>query len=141
MEPLTLFMGVIAVAVLTIAVAQVATLWYGMRVMRRVDQLADRVEKDIQPVIDRVNAVSGDITRATSLAVAQIERADQLFARFAVRADRLMAVGQDAVFEPVRRSAALIQALRAALEMLRTTPRDAPAKQAEDDEQEALFIG
>ena len=141
MEPLTLFMRVIAVAVLTIAVAQVATLWYGMRVMRRVDQLADRVEKDIQPVIDRVNAVSGDITRATSLAVAQIERADQLFARFAVRADRLMAVGQDAVFEPVRRSAALIQALRAALEMLRTTPRDAPAKQAEDDEQEALFIG
>ena len=141
MELPTLFMGVITFAVLTIAVAQVATLWYGLRVMRRLDQLANRVEKDIQPVIDRVNAVSGDVTRATSLAIAQIERADQLFARFAVRADQLMAVGQDAVIEPVRRSAALIQALRAALEALRTTPRDAPSKQAADDEQEALFIG
>ena len=141
MELPTLFMGVITFAVLTIAVAQVATLWYGLRVMRRLDQLANRVEKDIQPVIDRVNAVSGDVTRATSLAIAQIERADQLFARFAVRADQLMAVGQDAVLEPVRRSAALIQALRAALEALRTTPRDAPSKQAADDEQEALFIG
>ena len=137
----TLFMGVIAVAVLAIAVTQVATLWYGWRVMRRLDELADRVEKDIQPVVDRVNAVSGDVTRATSLAVAQIERADQLFARFAVRAERLMAVGQDAVIEPVRRGAALIQALRAALETLGTTPRDAPAKQSADDEQEALFIG
>ena len=141
MELPTLFMGVITFAVLTIAVAQVATLWYGLRVMRRLDQLANRVEKDIQPVIDRVNAVSGDVTRATSLAIAQIERADQLFARFAMRADQLMAVGQDAVLEPVRRSAALIQALRAALEALRTTPRDAPSKQAADDEQEALFIG
>ena len=141
MELPTLFMGVITFAVLTIAVAQVATLWYGLRVMRRLDQIANRVEKDIQPALDRINAVSGDVTRATSLAVAQIERADQLFARFAVRAERLMAVGQDAVIEPVRRSAALIQALRAALEMLRTTPRDASAKQAADDEQEALFIG
>ncbi len=141
MELPTLFMGVITFAVLTIAVAQVATLWYGLRVMRRLDQIANRVEKDIQPALDRINAVSGDVTRATSLAVAQIERADQLFARFAVRAERLMAVGQDAVIEPVRRSAALIQALRAALEMLRTTPRDAPAKSAADDEQEALFIG
>ena len=141
MELPTLFMGVIAVAVLAIAMAQVVTLWLGLRVMRRADQIARRLEKDIQPVIDRVNTVSGDITRATSLAVAQIERADQLSARFAVRADRLMAVGQDAVVEPMRRSAALIQALRAALEALRATPRNARAKSAADDEQEALFIG
>ena len=138
----TLFMGVIAGAVLAIAMAQVLTLWIGLRVMRRVDQVAHRLEKDIQPVIDRVNTVSGDITRATSLAVAQIERADQLFARFAVRADRLMAVGQDAVVEPMRRSAALIQGLRAALEVLRVTPpRNARPKSAADDGQEALFIG
>ena len=141
MELPTLFMGVIAAAVVVLAVVQVATLWYGVRVIRRLDQIADRVENDIQPVIDRVNAVSGDVTRVTSLAVAQIERADQLFARFAVRAERLMTVGQDAVIEPVRRSAALIQALRAALETLRTSPREAPAKPAADDEQEALFIG
>ena len=141
MELPTLFMGVIAGAVLAIAMAQILTLWIGLRVMRRVDQVAHRLEKDIQPVIDRVNTVSGDITRATSLAVAQIERADQLFARFAVRADQLMAVGQDAVVEPMRRSAALIQGLRAALEVLRVTPRNARPKSAADDGQEALFIG
>ena len=65
MELPTLFMGMIAIAVLAIAVAQIATLWFGLRVMRRLDQIADRVEKDIQPALDRVNAVSGDVTRAT----------------------------------------------------------------------------
>ncbi|MYI76075.1 MAG: hypothetical protein F4057_12510 [Acidobacteria bacterium] len=141
MELSTLFMGVIAVAVLALAVTQVATLLYGLRVVRRLDRMADQVEKDIMPVIDRVNAISGDITRATSLAVAQIERADQLFARFAVRAERLMTVGEDAVMEPVRRSAAIIQALRAALESLRRNPGKAAEKAPADEEQEALFIG
>lgn len=141
MELSTLFMGVIAVAVAAMAVVQVGTLLYGLRVVRRLDRMADQVEKEIMPVIDRVNAVSGDITRATSLAVAQIERADQLFARFAVRAERLMSVGQDAVIEPVRRSAALIHALRAALEALRAPARQPSGKASADEEQEALFIG
>ena len=141
MELSTLFMGVIAVAVLAMAVAQVATIMYGLRIVRRLDRMADQVEKEILPVIDRVNTVSGDITRATSLAVAQIERADQLFARFAVRAERLMTVGQDAVIEPVRRSAALIQALRAVLESLRGNAGKPPEKTPADEEQDALFIG
>ena len=141
MELSTLFMGVIAVSVLALAVMQVATLLYGLRVVRRLDRMADQVQKEILPVIDRVNAVSGDITRATSLAVAQIERADQLFARFAVRAERLMSVGQDAVIEPVRRSAALVQALRAVLESLRGNAGKTPEKTPADEEQEALFIG
>ena len=141
MELSTLFMGVIAVAVLALAVTQVATLLYGLRVVRRLDRMADQVQKEILPVIDRVNAVSGDITRATSLAVAQIERADQLFARFAVRAERLMSVGQDAVIEPVRRSAALVHALRAVLESLRGSAGKPSEKTPADEEQEALFIG
>ena len=141
MELSTLFMGVIAVSVLVIAIAQIATLAFGLRAVRRLDRLADQVEQEVLPVIDRVNAVSGDISRATSLAVAQIERADQLFARFAVRAERLMAMGQDAVLEPVRRSAAIIQALRAALDTLRPGSKETAGKAPADDEQEALFIG
>ena len=141
MELSTLFMGVIAVALLAMAVTQVVTLVAGLRVVRRMDRLADQVEKDILPVIERVNAVSGDITRATSLAVAQIERADQLFARFAVRAEQLMTVGQGAVIEPVRRGAAIIQALRTALESLRAGQDKPAGKAPADEEQEALFIG
>ena len=141
MELSTLFMGVIALAVAALATAQVVTLLYGLRLVRRLDRLADQVEKEILPVVDSFNAVSGDVTRATALLVAQIERADELFARFAVRAERLMAVGQDAVIEPVRRSAALIQALRAALETLRTPSSGSPGKASADEEQEALFIG
>ena len=141
MELSTLFMGVIAVAVLAIAIVQVATLVYGLRIVRRLDRIAEQVEKEILPAIDSFNAVSGDITRATSLAVAQIERADQLFARFAVRAERLMTMGQDAFVEPVRRGAAVLQALRAALEALRGNTRKPAGKASADEEQEALFIG
>ena len=141
MELPTLLLGVIAGAVLLLAVVQVVTLLYGLRVVRRVDRMAAQVEQEILPVIDRVNSVSSDITRATSLAVAQIERADQLFARFAVRAERLMTVGEGAVVDPVRRIAALLQGLRAALESLRGGARKPAGKDSADEDQEALFIG
>ena len=141
MDVSTLLLGVIAVAVAAMAVVQVATLWYGMRLVRRLDRVATQVERDILPAVERFNEVSGDVARATSLAVAQIERADELFARFAGRADRLLAVGQDAIFEPIRRSAALLQALRTVLDTLRGGTSRRSAKSSAADDQEALFIG
>ena len=141
MDLSTLLLGVIAISVLAMAVVQVLTVWYGMRIVRRLDRVATQVEQDILPAVERFNAMSGDIARATSLAVAQIERADQVFAKLAGRADRLLAVGQDAVFEPIRRSAALLQGLRAVLDALRGGASRRSAKTPVGDDQDALFIG
>lgn len=143
MEMSTLFAGAIAVSVAVIAVVQVATCVYGARVARRVDRLADRIEQEIQPALTRVSTASGDVARVTSLAVAQLERVDHLFARLAGRFDHLMNAGEGAVVEPVRRSLALLHGLRAAIVALREPGRGTPKQRTEsrDDDQEALFIG
>ena len=82
------FLGAIALATLTMAVVQVGIIVYAARLARRVGRLADQVEQDLKPLLDRLNEMSGEAARASSLAVAQVERADQLFAHFAAPIER-----------------------------------------------------
>ena len=96
METSTLFLGTIALATLVMAVVQVGMIVYGVRLVQRVHHLVDEVEKEIKPALIRVNEISGDMNRATSLAVAQLERVDELLGQFAGRADNLMTLAQDA---------------------------------------------
>ena len=143
MELSTLFLGTIALATFVMAAVQVGIIVYGARLAQRVQRLVDQVENEITPALNRVNAMSGDINRVTSLAVAQLERVDQLFGQFAQRSDHLMALAHDAVIAPARQGAALLQGMRAALAALRgvaTRSRSDAAESAGDDE-EALFIG
>ena len=140
----TVFLGAIAVATVLMALVQVGIIVYGARLARRVDQLVTVVETEIKPALDRVSAMSGDLNRATSLAVAQVERADQLFAKVADRVDRVTLVAQDAVIEPFRQGAALLEGLRVAIAVLREaagssrTPTARAGSVGDDDE--ALFI-
>jgi hypothetical protein len=141
----TVFLGAIAVATVLMALVQVGIIVYGARLARRVDQLVTVIETEIKPALGRVNDMSGDINRATSLAVAQVERADELFAKVADRVDRVTLVAQDAVVEPFRHGAALLQGVRVAIAVLREAsgpsgPSTAPAGPVADDE-ETLFIG
>ena len=143
METSTLFLGTIALSTLVMAAVQVGMIIYGARLAQRVNHLVDQVEKEIKPALNRVNAMSGDVNRATSLAVAQLERVDQLFGQVAKRFDHLMAVAQDAVVAPARQGVALLQGMRAALAALRGIAGVAPSGAAErvGDDEEALFIG
>ena len=146
MEVSTVFVGVIALSVAIMATVQLGIIMYGARLARRVDRLVSLIEQELRPALSRVNDASGDVTRFTSLAVAQIERVDQVSAELAERCDHLMTVGQERVVEPLRRSVALIHGLRVALTALRDAahgPAPAPADPGERgaDEQEALFIG
>ena len=142
----TVFLGAIATATVVMALVQVGIIAYGARFARRVDRMVDVIELELKPALDRVNAMGGDMNRATSLAVAQVERADQLFARVAERVDRITVVTQDAVITPFRRGSALLEGLRVALSVLRgastpsSEPPDGRMRPVTDDE-EALFIG
>lgn len=147
METPTVFIGVIAVSVAIMAAVQIGIIIYGARLANRVDRLVSKIEQEIQPTLTRVNTVSGDVSRVTSLAVVQMERVDQVSARLAERCDHLMSVGQDAVGEPLRRSAAVLHGLHVALTTLLETgrpagqtPSEQPSRSVADD-QEALFIG
>lgn len=126
----TLLLGAIAVATMVMAIVQVGLIIYGARMARRVNRLVDVVEREIQPVVQRVNTMSEDAARASSLAVAQVERVDRLFAQLTQRLDEAMDAAQDAVVGPVRHGAALIQALRVGVAAMRRQDEPPPAAHA-----------
>ena len=142
----TVFLGAIATATVVMAVVQIGIIVAGARLARRVDRMVGVIETELKPALDRVNAMGGDMNRVTSLAVAQAERADQLFARVTERVDRVSMITQDAVIEPIRHGSALLEGLRVGLSVLRGTssrssePSPDGMRPVTDDE-EALFIG
>lgn len=79
------FLGVIAVAVLVMAAIQVAAVVVALRLARRVDRFADRVEQDIRPIVASLQALTADAARATSVfkAILAIFRSPQKESRAA----------------------------------------------------------
>ncbi|OFW01303.1 MAG: hypothetical protein A3I61_00115 [Acidobacteria bacterium RIFCSPLOWO2_02_FULL_68_18] len=77
------FLGVIALAVLVMAAIQVAVVIVALRLARRVDRFADRVEQDIRPIVASLQALTADAARATSVfrAILAIFRGPQKNAR------------------------------------------------------------
>mgnify|MGYP000849789410 FL=1 len=142
----TVFLGTIAAATVIMALVQVGLIVYGARLAKRVDRLADVIETELKPTLTRMNEMGADMSRATSLAVAQMERADQLFGRLAERLDRVTLVTQDALIEPFRHGSALLEGLKVALSILRGSrgkvdEESSDTKQTVADDEEALFIG
>src|SRR6185503_10286134 len=74
-----IFLGVIAVATLAIAIAQIAVIVVAGRAARRVADLAEQFERDVKPLFGHLNAIGHDAARAAALAAAQVERVDRLF--------------------------------------------------------------
>lgn len=141
-----IFLGTIAVATLVMAVIQVGMIVYASRLAKRVDRLTDQVERDIKPLLARVNAI-GDSVKAisenavqvSSLAVAQIERADRLFADVAARVEQTLKMVQ--ALSAAREGVALIAGLRAAFNAFRSLRQGPRHPGVSAEEEEALFIG
>lgn len=132
------FLGVIAVATLAMAIAQLGVIVAAGKVARRIDRLAEQVEREIQPLLANVNAIGRDASRTIALAAAQAERADKLFADLVIRIDQMVNAVQASLIAPAREGRALIAALRAALAAVRDARKGARAHRAEEDD--ALFI-
>ena len=134
------FLGIIAVAVLVMAIIQVAAIVFAMSAARRIGQVADRLERDLRPVMSNLQAITAEAARATSLATAQMERADRMFADLTRRAEQVMA-GMPSLIGSAGRGFAFLNGIKAALaaiqELRRSSRRGAP----HPDEEDALFIG
>jgi hypothetical protein len=134
-----LFLGVIAAAVLVMAAIQVAAIVVAARAARRIDRIADRFERDLQPVVASLQALTADAARATALAVTQVERADRLFGDLSRRVEQTLVTVQETLLAPAREGFAWLSGLKAVLATLRDLkPSPQPAGVDEDD---ALFIG
>ena len=138
------WLGVIAVAVLTMAVIQVAAIVFAARAARQMGDAVARFEHTLQPILTNLEAVSADAARVTAAASAQIERTGQLLHDLATRVDQTVMAVQESILRPARRSMAFLHSLQAILSAFRRDNRVARSsshKPGGAEEEDALFIG
>jgi hypothetical protein len=139
-----LFLGIIAVAVLIMALVQIAAILAGIRLAKRVDRLATQIDQEIKPLIANLTALSSEAARAASLAAKQAERFDRVFGELVQRVDQTLAAAQEFVTGPARKGMAILAGVNAVIDSFRgfreATRRRAAARPAVEDE-ESLFIG
>ncbi len=134
------FLGIIAFATLITAVIQVAVIVTAGLAAKRMAEVVEQFQEDLKPLLGNINAIGRDAARATALATAQVERADQLFADFATRVDQTMVSVQQSMGAPAREGRALLSAFRAAFEVLREMRINPRGRQGARDDEDALFI-
>jgi hypothetical protein len=135
-----LFLGIIAIAVLVMAVIQVAAIVFAMSAARRIGQVAERIEQDLRPVMTNLQTVSSEAARVSTLAAAQMERADRLFADVSRRADQVMGV-IPSLIGPAGKGLSFLNGIKAALAAVQELRRSSRRGAAHADEEDALFIG
>jgi hypothetical protein len=131
------FLGVIAVAVLVMAIIQVAAIVFAAQAARRVGQAVQRLEQNVQPIVANLQVVSADAARASAAAAAQVERAGKLMEDLAVRIDETVSSAQEVILRPARDGLAFIERLRNIFFGGRPDRSRPPTV----DEEDALFIG
>jgi hypothetical protein len=135
----TVFLGVIAVATLTTAVLQVVLLVAGYSLVRRISRFVDFVETEVKPILGHIDSIARDASRAASLALAQVERADELLSNTIQRIEHTLSTVQALIIEALREGNALMMGFRAVMAAVRGFQRrQSTRRRAEDDE--ALFI-
>jgi hypothetical protein len=135
------FLGAIAVATVLMALVQVGAIVYAARLARRTEQLLGRLERDVQPMLERLTTMSGEAARTASLAASQVERVDLLLTDMGRRLDRSVSALQQALLRPAREGAAVVAGIRAAASTIRDI-RKRPRRSGQPfEDDDPLFIG
>ena len=135
-----IFLGIIAVATLATALAQVGVVIMAGLATRRVAQLAEQVQRELKPLFGHLNAIGKDASRATALAATQVERADVLFSDVATRVDEALNGLQASIEAPAREGRAIVTGIRAAFQAIRELRQNGRFRQGRADDDDALFI-
>ena len=134
-----LFLGLIAAAVVIMAAIQVAAVVFALRAAQRVGEAVGRLEQHVKPIVADLQAVSSQARRATSMAAAQVERADQLITDLSNKVEETAAALQSSLIRPARDGFAVVQGLVAALSAFKGSP--SPRRPMPTEEEDPLFIG
>lgn len=141
------FLGVIAVSTLAMAIGQVAAVIIAARAVRRVGDRLGQLEETVRPIVANVQRMSDDAARATSLATAQVERAERLLDDVARRVDETLNTVQQTILGPARTGWAVYQTVRDVFSSFfdrgprRAAPPRAPGPSPAAHEEDASFIG
>ena len=134
-----LFLGVIAIAVLTMAIIQVGVIVFAARAAKRVGDAVNRLQDEMRPIVANLQTMSADAARVTAAAAVQVERAERLMTDLSRRLDETATSLQESILTPAREAVAILQRLRDALSIFGRAPQ--PRRPAPTEEEDALFIG
>ena len=139
-------LGIIAFAVAVMAIVQVGAIVAGLRVARRVEQIAADMESSIKPLVANLTAMSAEASRAAALAAAQVERIERVFGELAARVDQTLASAQSLMAGPAKEGMAIVTGIRAAMNAFRSFREGARRRSAAravtfEEDEESLFIG
>src|SRR4029077_526477 len=73
-----IFLGVIAIETLTMAVLQIWAFLAAQRLAREAQAALTSVQRDVRPLIAKVQALADDASKTVTLAAAQAQKADRL---------------------------------------------------------------
>jgi uncharacterized protein YoxC len=132
------WLGVIAIAVLVMAIAQVAVLIKLSQAAKETSEATRDLRRELTPLIAKAHKIADDATRVSSLALAQMERVDHVLSTTIQKIDDTVSTVQSAIVGPVKQGAALMAGVKAALAVFRA--RQDRGRYGRDDE-DALFIG
>jgi hypothetical protein len=141
------FLGVIALSSLVQAVFLIGLAIQGRRLQRRIAELGDRVDRDIQPSLAHLTRVTRNAAEVSDLAVVEMRRFDLMLAELSERLDETSRVVQQLVLRPLRpiaEIAAFFKGVRRGLDVYHRLrgeeSRRRPARRRDDDDDEHLFI-
>jgi hypothetical protein len=133
------FLGLIALATVTMAAMQIGVLIVASRLASKMEQVASRVDQQVQPLLRQLEALGREASRTASLATAQVERADALFADLAQRLGTTVDSVQHTMAAPARETVALLKGLQAAVAAIRSG-RSGGRSRGRGEDEDALFI-
>ena len=135
----TIFLGLIAASVVLMALMQIGAVIVLARYAKRLTAITEDLQREIKPLIGRVNAIAEEAHRATVLASKQVERVDLLVGDVTRRVQETGDALQSLVTRPMRQGSAVVTGLRAVLAALLTSKPDRRFER--DEEEDALFVG
>jgi hypothetical protein len=131
----TIWLALIAVALLTMAVVQVVIALQLARTAKEVSRTAVEVRQELRPLIDKVSRIADDAARGTALAVAQVERIDRMVGAATQQIDDTLQTIKQAVVEPMRQGSMVMAVMKAVISAFRRPSR------REAEEEDPLFVG
>jgi hypothetical protein len=136
-----LFLAIIAVATMVMALIQVGAIIAVLRVAKQAQQAVGSLQRDVQPLLAKVNGIADEASRTAALANAQAQKIDRLVTDLTRRADETSLLVQQAIVTPAREGIAIVAAVKAALGVFKGLGDFRGRTRRPADEEDPLFIG
>jgi hypothetical protein len=102
MESLGLvFLGLIALSSLVQGLFLLGLGWGGLKLMRRLEEIQGRVERELRPALANVSRLTRNVSEVSEVASAQVQRMEALVERTRERVDETRAEMREALAMPL----------------------------------------